>query len=83
MNKLQNLYGITLEQNVLALVVGAVYLSIALSLIMKTESCYYSLFFISITFISICGLKFFKVEAWKNTGWGWKIGRYYWRQAEN
>ena len=40
MNKLQNLYGITLEQNVVALIVGAVYLSIALSLIMKTESCY-------------------------------------------
>ena len=83
MNKLQNLYDITLEQNVVTLVVGAVYLSIALSLVMKTESCCYTLFFISITFISICGLKFFKVAASKNTGWGWKIGRHYWRQAEN
>ena len=48
MNKLQKLYGITFEQNVdqivhqikVVLAVGAVYFTIALSLIVTTESCH-------------------------------------------
>ena len=44
MNKLQNIYGNTLEQNGVPLVVGTVYLNIAMSLILKTEICYYTIF---------------------------------------
>ena len=44
MNKLRNIYGNTLEQNGVPLVVGTVYLNIAMSLILKTEICYYTIF---------------------------------------